>query len=63
MEQKVCPRCGLICEKEQYICPYCFFNSPVNQQPPSKKSRYRTVKIKEELNRKEPEKKEKPKTQ
>lgn len=26
MKQKVCPRCGLICEREQYICPCCFFN-------------------------------------
>ena len=26
MEQKICPKCGLICEREQYICPCCLFN-------------------------------------
>jgi hypothetical protein len=44
MEQKACPECGLICEKEQYICPYCFFNFVVNP-PSSRKSRHRRAKI------------------
>ena len=46
MGQKICPRCGLICEKEQYICPHCFFDFVVNP-PSSKKSRYKAEKIKE----------------
>ncbi|MCK5551645.1 MAG: hypothetical protein KAJ09_00780 [Deltaproteobacteria bacterium] len=62
MGQKICPRCGLICEKEQYICPHCFFDFVVNP-PSSKKSRYKAEKIKEEMISKELEKKEKPKTQ
>ena len=62
MGQKICPRCGLICEKEQYICPHCFFDFVVNP-PSSKRSRYKAEKIKEEMISNELEKKEKPKTQ
>jgi hypothetical protein len=62
MEQKNCPRCGLTCEKEQYICPCCFFHFVVNS-PSSKKPRYRAKKIRKKKIRKDLEKREKPKTQ
>ena len=43
MDQKICPRCDLISEKEQYICPYCFFNFVANPSSP-KQSRDRAEK-------------------
>ena len=52
MDQKICPRCDLISEKEQYICPYCFFNFLANPSS-SKQSRDRAEKIKEETITKE----------
>jgi hypothetical protein len=45
MEQKICPKCGLISEKEQYICPYCFFDFVAN--PPPQKSKQFDEKMKE----------------
>jgi hypothetical protein len=43
MDQKICPRCDLISEKEQYICPYCFFHFMANPSS-SKQSRDRVGK-------------------
>ena len=57
MNQKACPKCGLVSEEKQYICPYCFFNFVVNPSS-SKKSRVRVKKIKEEMIRKELEEQE-----
>jgi len=57
MKQKICPKCKIICEKEQYICPYCFFNFLANV-PYSKKTRFRPKK--EKMNRKKLGKREKP---
>jgi hypothetical protein len=43
MDQKICPRCDFISEKEQYICPYCFFHFMANPSS-SKQSRDRVGK-------------------
>ena len=51
MNQKICPRCNQISEKEQYICPYCFFHFMANPSS-SKQSRDRVGK-KEGVMRKE----------